>query len=227
MNGSSTEADGTAGIAEPYRSLPRYPSISGIIQGTVIRKERGRSRYTTNITDINPATLKQGGMTPRTHGKGIRHHGAMVSQTRPRKEVKGSLMTSAPFSLHPRREPPLAEIISSHNGQGKMRGAQILPQRLPDTGSGTGRWLFRRRSRSIGKNARNTRRRGAIRTPSSKVADHRRIPGGSMERGTTGGKQMGRNATGRASLHRSRDLSQGSKADRLFETVDRFQRLHS
>jgi len=28
-----------------------------------------------------------------------------------------------------------------------------------------------------------------------------------MERGTTGGKQMGRNATGRASLHHSKDLS--------------------
>jgi len=49
-------------------------------------------------------------------------------------------------------------------------------------------------------------RRGAC-TPSSKIADHRRIPGGSMERGTTGGKQIGRNATGRASLHHSKDLS--------------------
>jgi len=28
-----------------------------------------------------------------------------------------------------------------------------------------------------------------------------------MERGTTGGKQMGRNATGRASLHHSKNLS--------------------
>ena len=69
------------------------------------------------------------------------------------------------------------------------------------------RWRFRRLSHSIGKNARNNRRRGAIRIPSSKVADHRRIPGGSMERGTTGGKQMGRNATGRASLHHSKNLS--------------------
>ena len=154
-------------------------------------------------------------MTQRTHRKGILHHGDLVSLTRPRKEVSSSLMTSAPFSLHPRREPPLAEIISSHNGQGKMRGAQILPQRLPDTGSGTGRWLFRRRSRSIGKNARNNRRRGAIRTPSSKVADHRRIPGGSMERGTTGGKQMGRNATGSTSLHHSKDLSHYSRGFRV------------
>jgi len=166
-------------------------------------------------------------MDQHMHSKGILHHEVAVSPTRPSNEVKGSLMTSVLFSLHPRRGLPWGEIISSHNGQGKMGAARTLPRHHPDTGSGMVRWPFRRRSHSIGKNGRNNRSRGAIRIPLSKVADHRRIRGGSMERGTSGDKQMGRNATGRASLHRSRDLSQGSKADRLFETVDRFQRLHS
>jgi hypothetical protein len=166
-------------------------------------------------------------MNQRTYRKGILHHGDVVSPKRPRKEVKSSLMISVLFSLYPRRGLPLAGIISSRNGQKKMRGAQILPQRHPGTGSGMVRRLFRRRSHSIGKNGRNNRSRGVIRTPSSKVADHRRIRGGSKGRGTTGDKHMGRNATGRASLHRSRDLSHCFKADRLFETVDRFPRLHS
>ena len=205
MNGSSTEADGTAGIAGPCRSLPRYRSISDTIQGTVIRKECSRSRYIARIIDISPATLKSGSIDQPTHSKGILHRGVVVSRKRPSNEVKGSLMTSAPSSLHPRRVLPLAGIISSHSGQGRMGAARILPRHHPSTGSGTARWLFRHSS--IGKNARNNRRRGAIRTPSSKVADHRRIPGGSKERGTTVGKQMGRNATGRASLHHSKDLS--------------------
>ena len=62
-------------------------------------------------------------MNQRTYRKGILHHGDVVSPTRPRKEVKGSLMISVLFSLHPRRELPLAGIISSRNGQKKMRGA--------------------------------------------------------------------------------------------------------
>ena len=65
------------------------------------------------------------------------------------------------------------------------------------------RCLFRRRSHSIGKNGRNNRRRGAIRTPFSKVADRRRMPGANRERDTTGGKPVGRNATGSARLQQS------------------------
>jgi hypothetical protein len=166
-------------------------------------------------------------MNQRTYWKEILDRGVVASPTRPRKEVKGSLMISVLFSLHPRRELPLAGIISSHNGQRKMRGAQNLPQRHPGTGSGMVRRLVQRRNRCIGKNGMSNHSRGAIRTPFSKVADLRTIPGGSKERGRTGGKQMGRNATGRACLHHSKDLSHCSEADRLFESAAKFRHLDS
>ncbi len=227
MNGSNSDADGTAGIAGQCRSLPPCRSISDIIQGTVIRKECSRSRYIARIIAINPATLKSGSMDQPTHSKGILHQGAMVRSTRPRKEVKGRVMTSAPFSLHPHRALPMAEIISSHNGQGKMGAARILPRHHPGTASGMVRWPSRGRGHRRGSIARNNRRRGAIRTSFSKVGAHRRIRGGSMGRGRIVDKRMGRSATGRTRLHRSRDLRLGFKAERLLELADRLRCLRS
>ena len=61
MNGSNSAADGTAGIAGQCRSLPPCLPISDIIQGTVIRKECIRSRYTGRIIAINPAPLNPTG----------------------------------------------------------------------------------------------------------------------------------------------------------------------
>jgi hypothetical protein len=208
MNGSSGEADGTAGTAESCRSLPRYRSISDTIQGTVIRKECSRSRYIARIIAINPATLKSGSIDQTTHSKRILHHGVVVSRKRPSNEGKGRVMASAPSSPHLRRVLPSAGILSSHSGQGKMGAAQILRRCRPSSGSGRVRCPFRRRSHSRGKNGRNSQGRGAIRTSFSKVADHRRIRGG-RGRDATVDKHMGRNATGRENRHRSRDLSLG------------------
>jgi hypothetical protein len=223
MNGSNSAADGTAGTAESCRSLPRYRSISDTIQGTVIRKECSRSRYIARIIAINPATLNSDRMDHPTHSKGILHRRVVVSRKRPSNEGKGRVMASAPSSSHPRRALPMAEILSSHSGQGTMGVARILPRHHPGTASGMVRWP----SRGRGHRKRNNRRRGAIRTPSSKVADRRRIRGGSMGRGRIVDKPMGRNVTGRASPHRSRDLRLGFKAERLLEIKDRLRCLHS
>lgn len=134
MNGSSGEADGTAGTAESCRSLPRYRSISDTIQGTVIRKECSRSRYIARIIAINPATLKSGSIDQTTHSKRILHHGVVVSRKRPSNEGKGRVMASAPSSPHLRRVLPSAGILSSHSGQGKMGAAQILRRCRPSSG---------------------------------------------------------------------------------------------
>jgi len=196
MIGSSSEAGGTAGIAEQCLSLPRYLCISDTIQGTAIRKECSRSRYTTRTTDINPATLKSGTEDQTTHSKGILYRGGVANPKRPTNEVNGSWMTKAPSRRHPSRVLPLAESLTSHNGLGKMGADRILTRCHPSTGSGMVRYPFRRHSR-IGKNVRYNSNRGVIRTTFSQAAVHRRIRFESTGRGATGDKQVARNVTGR------------------------------